>query len=128
MLLNEPMQYDRPLFVTLTMKAQGRTYNAGDELKWKEIGLEKELVKILYREGRLRHDAALETKARVGDGLEQLDSDGLTLLVNSINEKVKSKTKSKTDYDKSKCKHSKIPDKQRGLIRSWRRNYGHMET
>jgi len=128
MLLNEPMQYDRPLFVTLTMKAQGRTYNAGDELKWKEIGLDKELVKILYREGRLRHDATLETKAKVGDGLEQLDSEGLTLLVNSINENVKSKTKSKTDYDKSKCKLSKIPDKQRGLIRSWRRNYGHMET
>jgi hypothetical protein len=128
MSLNEPMQYDRPLFVTLTMKAQGRTFNAGDELKWKEIGLDKELVKILYREGRLRHSSTLEAETKVGDGLEVLDVDGLHNLVNGINEKVKSKTKSDAEFQKKKCKKSKIADKQRGLIRSWRRNYGHMET
>ena len=85
MFLNEPMQYDRPLFVTLTMKAQGSTFNAGDELKWKEIGLDKELVKILYREGRLRHSSTLEAETKVGDGLEVLDVDGLHNLVNGIN-------------------------------------------
>lgn len=110
------------------MKAQGRTFNAGDELKWKEIGLDKELVKILYREGRLRHSAILEAETKVGDGLEALAVDGLHNLVNGINEKVKAKTNSEAEFNKKKCKKSKIADKQRGLIRSWRRNYSHMET
>ena len=104
MSLNEPMQYDRPLFVTLTMKAQGRTFNAGDELKWKEIGLDKELVKILYREGRLRHSSTLEAETKVGDGLEVLDVGGLHNLVDGINEKVKSKTSSEADFQKKKSK------------------------
>lgn len=128
MLYNEPMQYDRPLFVTLTMRVSGRTLNAGDELKWKEVGMDKQRVQILYREGRLQHNAALEANTKVGDGLEILDADGLHILVDSINAKVKAKTRTESEFQKKKCKKSKIADKQRGLIRSWRRNYGNMET
>ena len=52
----------------------------------------------------------------------------LTAVVDSINEKVKAKTPNKTTFDRIKCKKSKILDKQRGLIRSWRRNYGQYEV
>jgi len=123
-----PFQLDRPVFVKRPFQSWGRQLKTGDEFKWKEIGVTEEKTLILYREGFIYHNSDFEIERRVGDGLEELDVSGLHGLVDSINAKVKSKTPSEADFHKKKCKKSKIVDKQRGLIRSWRRNYGHMET
>ena len=123
-----PFQLDRPVFVKYPFQSWGRVLQKGDEFKWKEIGVTEEKALILYKQGFIYHNSEFEVELKVGDGLEQLDVDGLHGLVDNINVKVKSKTKSDTEFQKKKCKKSKIVDKQRGLIRSWRRNYGHMET
>jgi hypothetical protein len=123
-----PFQLDRPVFVKRPFQSWGRQLKKGDEFKWKEIGVTEEKTLILYREGFIYHNSDFEIERKVGDGLEELDVDGLHGLVDSINDKVKSKTPSEAEFQKKKCKKSKIVDKQRGLIRSWRRNYGHMET
>ena len=123
-----PFQLDRPVFVKRPFQSWGRQLKKGDEFKWKEIGVTEEKTLILYREGFIYHNSEFEIERKVGDGLEELDVAGLHGLVDSINDKVKSKTPSEAEFQKKKCKKSKIVDKQRGLIRSWRRNYGHMET
>ena len=125
---NMPFQLDRPVFVKYPFQSWGRVLQKGDEFKWKELGLTEEKVLILYKQGFIHHNSDFEIKRKVGDGLEDLDTEGLHGLVDTINAKVKTKTKSTTEFDRKKCKKSKVPDKQRGLIRSWRRNYGHMET
>ena len=125
---NMPFQLDRPVFVKYPFQSWGRVLQKGDEFKWKEIGVTEEKALILYKQGFIYHNPEFEVELKVGDGLEQLDVDGLHGLVDSINAKVKSKTPSEAELQKKKCKKSKIVDKQRGLIRSWRRNYGHMET
>jgi hypothetical protein len=92
------------------------------------MSLDKTKTEILYNTGYLYHNSNLEVETRVGDGLDQLDVEALSTLVDSINKKVKAKTKTQVDYDRKKCKKSKIVDKQRGLIRSWRRTHGHLEN
>ena len=125
---NMPFQIDRPVFVKRPFQSLGRQLKKGEEFKWKEIGVSEDKALILYTQGFIHHNSEFEVKLKVGDGLEQLDVAGLHGLVDSINDKVKSKTPSEAEFQKKKCKKSKIVDKQRGLIRSWRRNYGHMET
>lgn len=120
-----PFQIDRPVFVK---EPWDEKYKQGDHLPWKELSIPYERVLRMYNQYQLHHNEELETKARVGDGLEALDAEQLDALVNSINEKVKAKTANNASYEKQKCKKSKILDKQRGLIRSWRRNYGHFEV
>ena len=123
-----PFQFDRPVFVRLPFDGHKRSFKAGDEFKWKELGVNELRVEILYNKGWLHHNSEMEVKTKVGDGLEELDVDGLHAVVDTINAKVKAKSQSQADFDKKKCKKSKIADKQRGLIRSWRRTYGHLET
>ena len=125
---NMPFQIDRPVFVKYPFQSLGRQLKKGEEFKWKEIGVSEDKALILYTQGFIHHNSEFEVELKVGDGLEQLDVAGLHGLVDSINDKVNSKTKSDAEFQKKKCKKSKIVDKQRGLIRSWRRNYGHMET
>lgn len=123
-----PFQLDRPVFFRIPTFAGGRQYEAGDEFKWKELGVDSTKVQILYRERVIHHNTELEVQRKVGDGLEELDVDGLHAVVDNINNKVKLKTSSQADFERKKCKKSKIADKQRGLIRSWRRINGHLET
>lgn len=123
-----PFQLDRPVFFRIPTFAAGRQYKAGDEFKWKELSVDENKVHILYRERRLHHNSALEIERKVGDGLEELDIKGLHAVVDNINKKVKAKTNTQTEYDKKRCKVSKIVGKQRGLIRTWRHLYGHYEV
>ena len=125
---NVPLQLDRPVFVRIPFTSGSLKLEAGDEFKWKELGIDEQRVLILYRERYIHHDSGLEIARKVGDGLEELDIDGLHAVVDNVNNKVKLKTGSQAEYEKKKCKKSKIADKQRGLIRSWRRTYGHYEV
>lgn len=123
-----PFQLDRPLFVRIPVEAAGKKWEAGQEFKWKEMSMPEQNVMKLYNQRVLHHNSELEKKVKAGDGLEELNIDGLHAVVDSINAKVKAKTANASAYEGQKCKKSKILDKQRGLIRSWRRNYGHYEV
>jgi len=121
-------QYDRPVFVKIPFSGSGRQWGRQEHFPWKELSLDRDNVQILYNNEYLYHNGDLEQQAKVGDGLESLGFEGLAAVVASINEKVKTKTSSKADFDRMKCKKSQIVDKQRGLIRSWRRTYGQLEN
>tara|TARA_R110000772_G_scaffold250239_1_gene364857 strand:- start:1405 stop:1782 length:378 start_codon:yes stop_codon:yes gene_type:complete len=123
-----PMQYDRPLFIRQEFNSAGRDWKKNEEYKWKELGIDDNKVLQLYAIGNLHHNSELEITANTGDGLEALSIDNLSALVDSINDKVKSKTPSNADFMRKKCKKSRVIDKQRGLIRSWRRNFGNLES
>ena len=123
-----PFQIDRPVFVRIEFTSAGKVWLPHEEYKWKELFINQDAVLDLYALGYIHHNSNLEIKANAGDGLEALNISSLHDLVNSINNKVQEQTTSKADFDRKKCKKSKILDKQRGLIRSWRRNYGHMEN
>lgn len=123
-----PFQYDRPVFVKVPFTGNKREWNRQEHFPWKELSIDKAAVEALYNNDYLYHNGELEDKAKVGDGLETLDVESLQSIVNSINEKVKAKTTSQAEFDRKKCKKSKIVEKQRGLIRSWRRTYGQLEN
>ena len=123
----EPFQFDRPTFVRIPFRAAGRDWKKGQELKWKELSLDSDKILILYTQGYLNHNSDLESKLSVGDGLEVMDLGSLHTVVNTINQKVRDKTSNDLEYNRKKCKKSQVIDKQRGLIRSWRRTFGKME-
>ena len=123
-----PFQLDRPVFANRDLLISSQRYKRNDHIPWKEAGLDWELICKLYDSLAVKHDEKLEDKAKVGDGLELLSIQALNELVDKINTKVKENTESKRKFDAMKCKKSKIADKQRGLIRSWRRQYGEMEN
>ena len=89
---NMPFQIDRPVFVKHPFQSWGRQLKKGEEFKWKEIGVSEDKALILYTQGFIHHNSEFEVELKVGDGLEQLDVAGLHGLVDSINDKVKSKT------------------------------------
>jgi hypothetical protein len=108
----------------------GKRYEKGDLVPWRERGLPQANIERLYNERHLHHNEDREqaVKPPVGDGLDEMTVEQLHILYKTINEKVKAKTTSTLEFDKSKCRYSKVKDKQAGLIRSWRRNYGHLEV
>lgn len=123
-----PFQFDRPAFVKVPFDGGGKHWKQGAHFPWKEVGVSETKATILYNQGYIQHNSDLEAETLVGDGLEALGVEGLHGLVDSINKKVKAKTASAEEFKNKKCKKSQIPDKQRGLIRSWRRNFGRLET
>jgi len=126
-----PFQYDKPVFVRTPngLLMSGKRYNKGDLVPWKERGLPKANIERLYNEHHLHHNEDLEevVKPLVGDGLDEMTDEELEILVKSINAKVKAKVPAH-EYDKKKCRVSKVHSKQCGFIRSWRRNYGELEA
>jgi hypothetical protein len=124
----EPFQYDRPVFVRIPFRAQGRDWKKGQELKWKELSLDSDKILILYTQGYLIHSTDLESTLNVGDGLEVMNLASLHSVVKSINDKVRKKIDSDLEFNRKKCKTSQLLDKQRGLIRSWRRTFGKLEA
>ena len=56
------------------------------------------------------------------DGLEAIDSGGLKQIVDDYNDRLKKVCTVDSHFLRRKCPSSKIATKQRGLIRSWRRN------
>lgn len=131
-LSKNPAQSSEPLFVKHPqgLKSQGKWYSKGDYYNWEDIGVIWEDVVKLYNQGWLHHNPELKKnmKQTIGDGLDTMTIDQLHALRDTINEKVKRKATSTTEYNKKKVAYSKIPDKQRGKIRSWRRTYGDIEV
>lgn len=115
---------NRQLFIKIEVLQSADTFwLRGQEYRWKDLEIPVEKVKQLYDVGYIYHNEELEDKSEkrviVGDGLEDLTIEQLTILVENINAKIKDGT--------PKCQFSKIKYKQVGHIRSWRTNYGHLE-
>lgn len=123
------LQENIPVFVR-TQKSiicSGKNYHQDKEFPWLALGFPVEKVRVLYDDGQLYHSEELENEHMVGDGLDAMSEDQLHTLVSSLNVKVKAKTQNDSQYQSKKCKLSQIKSKQIGLVRSWRRNFGHFE-
>lgn len=121
-------QIDRPVFVKQGFQAFGKQWNRGDEFNWINQTFRKEdwfkqlkMVHNLYRAGYLHHDSQREKQNTVGDRLNEMTGDQLYKLVSTLNSEIQRRSGSKEEFNRLKCKISKIEDKQRGLIRQWRR-------
>ena len=121
-MLKTPFQIDRPVFVRIPFRMRNKTWEREEHLPWKEMNINQDTVHIMYNVGKLYHSPEQEVSMQVGDGLEVVDADGLKQIVDDYNVRVKAITKTELEFKRRKCPSSKIADKQRGLIRSWRRN------
>lgn len=115
-------QLDRPVFVRIPFDARGKTWNKYEHLPWREMNMPQDKIQILYNNGFLIHSDESETQMQIGDGLEAIDSDGLKQIVDDYNDRLKKVCTVDSHFLRRKCPSSKIATKQRGLIRSWRRN------
>ena len=126
----DDFQHNRPIFVKApSLVMGGKTYQKGDVVPWLERNLPLDKITILFRQGSLHHNEEKEAlMPKVGYGLEQMTVPQLHALVDSINKKVKEKTKDLKEYHSKECKKSTIHSKQCGLIRRWRIGYGELEA
>lgn len=125
------LQDSLPLFVKSPsgITWAGRFYERGKEFPWKTLGISFETTRTLFYSDQLFHSDKLSVEHKVGDGLDMLSISELHKLVDTINEKVKKATgTNKNQFQHKKCKKSNIVAKQRGLIRSWRSNFGQLEN
>lgn len=107
----------------------GRHYTQGKEFPWKTLSVSFDQARVMFYNDLIYHNAELAAETKVGDGLDALTLDELKVIVDNINTKVKAVCgDNKAKYNTHKCKQSTIVDKQRGLIRSWRRNFGEIEN
>jgi predicted DNA-binding transcriptional regulator len=123
-----PFYIDKPLFVRKRFTALGKSYALDEEFAWKERNVKDYRVAMLYKQGFLKHDDNLVSERIIGDGLDALTPEELDAVVESINEDVASATQNITEFNRKKCKKSKIKNKQIALIRQWRGTFGHLET
>ena len=117
-----PFQYDKPVFVRIPFIARNKEWKQGEHLPWREMNFSKERIEVLYNNGALIHNDEFEVLMHVGDGLEALDQQGLKQIVDDYNVRIKAVVKTEADFKRRKCPMSLLNEKQRGLIRSWRRN------
>tara|TARA_R110000823_G_scaffold197175_2_gene328393 strand:+ start:176 stop:604 length:429 start_codon:yes stop_codon:yes gene_type:complete len=111
-------QLDWPLFVKVPFVADGKQLKRGEHFNWVAMhNVEEEKVSILYSSGFLHHNRELEVQNKVGDRLSEMNNGQLETLVNLLNTEVKSRTSSASEFERKKCKKSRIDDKQRGLVR-----------
>lgn len=117
-----PFQLNWTQFVKQEFKGYGVQWKPGDVFDWEYRGIPWEDTISLFNRGFLRQEPPNENSQRkvVGDGLDELGQEELTVIVKSINKKVKQFTKTDREYNMKKCKASTITKKQRGHIRTWR--------
>ena len=117
-----PCQIDRPVFVRIPVRMRNRLWEREDHLPWKEMNISQDTVMTLYNSAQLIHSTEQENNMQVGDGLEAIDANGLKQIVDDYNDRLKKVCAIDSHFLRRKCPSSKIATKQRGLIRSWRRN------
>lgn len=107
----------------------GRHYPKDTEFPWKTLSIDYEKARNLFYASQLYHSDRLAETFKAGDGLDMIGIEDLHVLVDKINGKVKKATgDNKAAFNRKKCKKSNIVNKQRGLIRSWRSNFGELEN
>ena len=124
------LQVNLPLFIKSKhheITWQGKHFKQGQHIPWVEMGVPYETARSWFALGMTYHDDRLEKQTQVGDRLIELDKAKLDKLVDSINVIIKGKSNSTDEFNKKKCKKSRIEDKQRGLLRSFLRNNSWIE-
>lgn len=108
----------------------GKHYPKGTEFPWKTIGVTFDQARNLFHASQIYHSDKLTVETKTGDGLDELNLEQLHALVDKLNARVeKNVNGNKTSFTRMKVKKSQRLDKQRGLIRSWRRGpYGQIES
>jgi hypothetical protein len=109
---------DWPVFVKIPFSG----YKQGEHFDWVSKNVDPSRVAQLYSTGQIYHNKELEKETKVGDRLEEMDAPQLEALVRLLNNEVKARTNSTSEYTAKKCKQSKIESKQRALLRSFLRN------
>ena len=119
-------QEDKAVFVKTPFNAYGKVWNTGEEYNWKDYPCKAEdwdkirlRTKIQYDTKFLHHDSAREVEQKVGDRLGELNTEKLISFVRQINVIVKKRTTTEKEFQDKRLKQSKIPEKQRGIIRAW---------
>lgn len=110
-------QVDWPVFVKYPFSADMKDWKRGEPFNWFERNMKPEKVAQLYLAGFLYHNEDLIIQNKVGDRLSEMNSAQLARLVNLLNEVVKDRTTTATEFNNKRCKQSKVDDKQRGIIR-----------
>lgn len=116
------LQYNKPVFVKsrhFPVVWKGKTFKFNDYFPWQEMSVPQEAVQALFGIDRLYHNEELEVQQKVGDRLAELNKEKLDSLVRLVNAMVKERCTTDKEFQSKKVKHSKIDDKQRGLIRAW---------
>lgn len=120
--LNSPFQLDLPVYVKFPFSNGSKHMEVGKEWNWKAEGVDYVTVMSLYNSDYLLQKD--EPIIRVGDGLDELEIETLHDIVDRINAKVATSGK---DAANKRCQKSTVKQKQVGLIRGWRVNYGELE-
>lgn len=94
-------------------------YEMNEMVPWLELGVPQEKIEILFKAGFLYHNTDLEKDLKVGDRLSEMNKAQLDSLVNLLNTEVKKRTSSTDEFNKKKCKKSRLEDKQRALVRQF---------
>ena len=116
-------QVDWPLFVKMPFTAFGKYWKKGEHFNWHtQHGADETKIAQLYGAGFVHHNRAKEKEEKVGDRLYELHSDDFLTLIRLANYQIEKVTANKNEFNRKKIKQSKILDKQRGLIRSWKAN------
>jgi len=115
-------QIDWPLFVKIPFSAFGKHWKKREHFDWQpHITSNPEKIAQLYAAGFVHHNPDLQDTTKVGDRLGEMNSEQLYRTVSMLNAHLKENTATSTEFNKKKCKLSKIDDKQRGLLRSFLR-------
>lgn len=119
-------QEAKPVFVKTGFIAFGKRWKPGEEFNWivqpcraEDFDRMRKTVKQMYDLGKIHHDSSREIEQKVGDRLGELNTEKLTSLVRQMNAIVKKRTTTEKEFQDKRVKQSKIPEKQRGILRAW---------
>ena len=123
--LTVPFQLFEPLYVNREFDGREKTWKVGTEFRWREMGIDEDIVRILYAQDFLRHDfSRVKRESPIGDGYEALDLESLHVKVERINEVV-AKIEGLTAPQRAamKCRKSRNHGQQIGILRTWKNRY-----
>lgn len=115
-------QIDWPVFVKMPFTAFGKYWKKGELFNWhSQITADPKKIATLYASGYIYHNKEFTKEQKVGDRLGEMNSEQLYRVVSDLNAHLKKNVATTQEFNKKKCKLSKIDDKQRGLLRSFLR-------
>lgn len=116
-------QIDWPVFVKIPFTAFGKYWKKGELFNWHtQHSVKPEDIAQLYAANFIYHNREMEVGQKVGDRLGEMGIEQLFTVVRLLNDHLKKNTATSQEFNKRKCKGSKVADKQRGLIRSFLRH------
>lgn len=119
-------QEAKAVFVKVSFHSFGKNWKVGELYNWQEQSFREQdwdkirlNTKRMYDLGKIHHDSQREVQNKVGDRLGELNTERLISLVKQMNAIVKERTTTTKEYQDKRIRQSKLPVKQRALIRAW---------